>query len=471
MKKLDIHRAILALVVAFAFASCEVEPDFPLPGFTDGSREVTFRRDTVPTSYDITFGMSLSHAVESIELIDGYNSEHIDWIKDYKGDKSFSLTYTLDLTDVSDYNDTVLYRKFRIVDAAGGAYNRMCKMNIKKLSRPEVQGLTNGSTVSIQGEIYKPTGTAATGMIALKSVEYLFGGESLYKKEFTETIYEYTLNKGVALNDFGIEEGQLYPFSVVVTDVNGRSATTTVNLTLVPAQMPSKIIWDNGNKYPHEIRMTFDEQDRISIITIGYTSALTGLMTDYNYIVGYNELGQVVSFSQEGSTTYTNAFKYDAEGKLSSAFYYKSSREIKNFAYDGNGLMTSLYHYNKTMTFPYYTDPLGLDFPLFSCYWGDRGPYYQTKMSQITEFHSVFMPTYIEGLPPFFDHGSVRTEPLYDLFTNCLMPAKVEIPQGYDGTGSSSYSGTFSYTENEDGSINKITRTFGGETTTYTFVY
>lgn len=471
MKKLY----ITVLIAALAFASCEVEPDFPLPGFTDGSREVTFRRDTVPTSYDLTFSMNLSRAVESIELIDGYSNEHLDWIEDYNGTTQFDLVYTQDLTAISDYNDTTLYRKFRILDTAGAAYNRMCKMNIKKLSRPEVVGLTNGSTVSIQGEIYKPSGTAATGMIALKSVEYLFGDESLYTKTFTDTlIYEYPLSKGVSLLDFNIEKEELYPFSVVVTDANDRSETTTVNLALVPAMMPSKIIWDNGGAYFHEISMSFDVQERISVITVGYANGLTGVLTDYDYILEYNDLGQVISFNQDGSTTYTNKYEYNEDGSLKSAFYYKSGREIKDFVYDENGLMTSLYHYNKTMTFPYYTDPLGLDFPLLSVCWGNRGPYYQTKLSQFTEFYSFFLPTYIEELPPFFDQGSARTEPIYDLFTNKLLPAKMELPDSelYDGIGTSSYVGTYSYTLNEDGTLNRITKTLSGSVSdTYTFEY
>ncbi|MFV0291207.1 MAG: hypothetical protein ACK5IJ_10010 [Mangrovibacterium sp.] len=478
MKKLHLNILLATLMSALAFASCEVEPDFPLPGFTEGNREVTFRRDTVPTSYDITFGMSLNNAVASIELIDGYDSEHITWIEDYNGMKSFSLTYTQDLTNIDTYNDTALYRKFRIVDTAGGAYNRMCKMNIKKLSRPEVVGLTDGKTIAIQGEIYKPSGKAATGMIALKSVEYLFGEESLYQKSFTDTVlYEYTLNKGVSLLDFNIEEGELYPFSVVVTDANDRSVATTINLSLVPAKMPTKIIWDNGNKYPHEIKMTLDEQERISVITVSYASALTGAFTDYDYILTYNDLGQVVSFNQDASTTYTNSFSYDAEGNLSSAFYYKSSREIKDFMYNDKELLTSCYHYNKIITFPYYTDPLELDFPLFSVHWGDRGPYYQTKMSQITEFHSLFMPTFIEELPPFFDMGAVRTEPIFTLFTNRLLPAKIEVPNSdiYGGTGTSSSTGTVTYDENENGTIHKITMNYASGSLkgihTYTFVY
>lgn len=473
MKTLKIKHLLLVCLGLLAFASCQVEPDFPLPGFTDGSREVSFRRDTVPTTYDITFGMSLSAEVASIEVIDGYNNEHLDWINDHNGSTDFNLSYSIDLTKISSENDTVLYRKFRIVDSRDAAYNRMCKMIIKKLSRPEVVGMTEGSTVAIQGDIFKPSGTAATGMIALKSIEYLFGEESLYKQEFTgdSLIYEHSLSKGVALADYNIEKGTLYPFSVVVTDANDRSEKTTVNLSLVPALLPSKILWDNGKNYAHEILIATDEQDRISEITVRYANSTTGEFTDYLFLLEYNELGQVVSFNRDGSSTYTNKFEYDADGKLSSAFYRKSQREITDFTYDEKGLMTSIYHYNKTMTFPYTTDPLDIDLPLFSCYWGNRGPYYLTRMSQITEFYSVFVPTFIEELPPFFELGNTRSAPIYDLFTNRLLPAKVEIPEGLDGTGSKSEEGIFTYTTNEDGTIDKIVRNFVSGIDTYTFVY
>lgn len=466
MKKLY----ITVLIAAFAFASCEVEPDFPLPGFTDGTRDVTFRRDTVPTSYDIGFSMTLSNPVKSIELIDGYNSEHIDWMEDYSGQKEFTLTYTQDLTGISSYNDTALYRKFRIVDTAGGAYNRMCKMTILKLSRPEVIGISEGSTVNIQGEIFKPTAKIATGMVPLKSVEYLWGEETCYYYEFTDSRYEYTLNKGVGLMDYDVDEGAEYPFSIVVTDTNNRSETTKFNVKVSPMVKPSRVIFTNTANTVYYFDFTYDDENRIT--EMAYINAKTG-STSYTYIFAYDDNDMVSSLTRRSSSDRIIDYSYDENNRLTAIGNYK---DYTNFTYDGDGTLLKYHNGSEYIERPFYADILDINAKLLTLYMNYYGP--NTSDSYIAEvksYSSVYMPTYIKGLPPFINFGTATAQYfLYDLFCYMLMPSYVSLLDGYESGSEANYSAEM----NEDGTLHRVTATYSanskwyaGKSLNYEFIY
>lgn len=480
MKRSYIKQMLIVLCSILAFASCQIEPDFPLPGFTTGDREVTFRRDTVMYSYEITFGMELINGVSEITLSDGYTNEFIDNIYGYEGEKNFTLSYVEDLTPISLDVDTTLYRAFRIVDSKGGIFNRTCKLIIKKLSQPEVIGLTDGSTVSIQGPIYSPQGTAGTGMIPMASVEYLFADESRYKIEFTDTlVYEYKLNKGVSLNDDNLEEGNLYPFSIIVRDTEGRENTTTVNLKLTPAKMPSKVLWNNAGN-THELQFITDENNRISqVVLYTFYASNPGNNKIYNHVLTYDENDNVTSFKLEGDTRYDNFYTYDVDGKLSGVTCNNNNkpRQLSNFKYNEDGIMQSYYDGSTQVNYPLYTDPLGINLYLFSLYTGRYGISATTDYAQITSFNSVFMPTYIEGLPPFFAFTSSRQLPFVDLLTNMLIPD--ELSPSSLIMSSLPTSGKFTYEMNDDGTIHKIyvryltgsLSTGTSATNSYEFVY
>jgi len=468
-----------------------VEPDFPLSGFENTQREITIRRDTVPDFFDLKLNLNVPNGVKNIEVTDGLTNEFIDYIDGYKDKRNFDMVYKIDVRPISKKIDTVLHFLFRVVDNNDIGFNKAVIINIKKESIPELIEFEGGDVINLSGPIYKPEGIASTGAVPLKSIEYTFDGNQKYFYQVPNDtiIYEYELSKGVSFQKDNMLKNQPYPFSITITDTRGLTYTKEVSLILsVVPQIPKSISYYNHKNKLTIINIETDDLNRIDSVYYSTSSSIFTFSFEYGENDKVNKMAYSSYYKKYARDTRNEyEFEYNEGGQVETirkVYYkvfddepsiqedYEESLIAQRFDYDSTGFPTSFYGESEVVEGPFYTDPFDLGEPLFS-------GYYQTynitstlerNFSEVIEFKTVFMPTFIEGLPPFVYTSSPTMGWFYDLFTRKLMPDKVrsQRPEYYNNDAYYYlWEPNYSYETTPEGLIDRMTLTFTGGSSSY----
>ncbi len=480
----------IAALLILVLWSCQKDPEFPDPGFELEDQEVEVRRDTADV-YSVQMQMEVPNGVENIEILNATNYELIETIEAYDGKKNFVFNYDIDLTPFE--TDTVLYYIFKVNDKDNRTTNRGFTLSVKQFSFPEIR-LVGGTSLNVVVPIYQLKGLVSTGLNELESVQVLFKGDEVfyYAPDASSAEYEYILSKTIGFGT--LVEGEEYNLDIIIKDRKGQSSTITVTVRKSDVlKLPATInVYNSYRNTTDVITISYDDNKRIHQMEhyFGYS----GLIQEYFLV--YNDMGMVDTITRKarydsdyyqeyGYDYYNQIFKYkEGTTQLDQILRYNyfvsddgsveitkdNEIESQDFQYDENGVLVS--YYGKSATYQAnYVDPFETGEKIFAEYWEyDYYKVVEKNREYRTTFEPVYMPSYIEGLPPYTSVTSVR-EVFCDLFlTKYVVTSTEATSDEYDGTYLEEPS--YTYETDADGNVTTITRNFlyNGWDTRY-FVY
>lgn len=494
MKKNLLLIALFGLLVVLMFQSCQEDPIFPDPGFEISDQRVEVRRDTADY-YNIHMTMKVPNKVKEIVVLDGLDYTLLETINDYNGKTNFDFDYIVDLTSILE--DTVLNYIIKVTDQDGRSFNRGVRISVKRFSFPEIK-LTGGNNIAVAAPAYNLKGIISTGLNTIQSVRVVFKGEVQYTfdAEPGQELYEMPLEALVFLGN--LEEGQVYPIEIIISDNKGQESTTIVNVRKGTTVIkPYKILYTNYLNVLTEIIPTYDDQDNLLTFGVHFPNGAVyyaefeyndlGMVNKYTY-TSFDTAGgfsrkTVYSFNYiEGTKQLINIqsqdFNYDTAGNITSESAVTT--EASNFVYDGNTTKVISFRTSSTVGNVYYSDPFNLGEYIY-------GEFFQNSsyMSSNTlrrqhyeEYDPVLIPTYTEALPPFFDAGSSVLFRIFQdlLYNKYVMTKTVPTDPAYSDTYL--WKTSFTYETDDNGNITQISKvftdgtyTFKGKTELYTFFY
>ncbi len=473
-----------------SFSACQDDPVFPDPGFELEDQDVAVRRDTADI-YRVSMEMDVPNGVDYIEVLNATNYELVETVDLYDGQKNFIFNYDIDLTAFE--NDTVLYYIFKVMDNDSRSTNRGFTLSVKGFSFPEIK-LVGGTSLNVVVPVYQLQGIVSTGLNELASVQVNYKGEEqfLYEPAADTAIYEYILSEVIGFGT--LVQGEAYDMDILIKDRKGQSSTTTITVRKSDGlKLPVKVNLYNYAGINSYLEFEYDDNNRV--VNIDYTWETGSFRT---YHLSYNDLGVVdtmrlvnANSDESGYNHYSMIYNYkenttqlDHIVKREIIYYNNGTVEIKtddevesyDFQYNEDGVLTSFVGKSQTIYMDF-ADPFGTGESVFFEYWANYNYYaINDKYRQHrTGFQPIYMPTYIDGLPPFFT--LYRTD--IKLFCTLLYNKYI-----FTGTEASSddYSGTgleepnFTYETDADGNLLSLTENFikfGWQTNTnvYTFSY
>ncbi len=467
-----------ATLLTLVLWSCQKDPEFPDPGFELEDQEVEVRRDTADV-YSVQMQMEVPNGVQNIEILNATNYELIETIETYNGKKNFVFNYDIDLTSFE--TDTVLYYIFKVNDKDNRSTNRGFTLSVKQFSFPEIQ-LVGGTSLNVVVPIYQLKGLVSTGLNELESVQVLFKGDEVfyYAPDATSAEYEYILSETIGFGTLVADEE--YNLDVIIKDRKGQISTTTITVRKSDVlKLPTSInVYDGYRNITNVISLDYDEQNRINHFEYYY--AFSGKTADFYFT--YNDLGMVDTatykyrydsdyyqeygykyFNQifkykEGITQLDKILRYDYflsdEGVVE--IYTDNEVESQDFQYDEDGVLIS--YYGKSDTYQVqFADPFGTGEKVFAEYWQyDYFKIPEKNRQHRTAFEPIYMPCYMEGLPPFISLSSLG-EILCDLFMTKYVVTDTEASSELY-TGNYLEEPTYTYETDADGNVTTITRNF-----------
>ncbi|MCG8578290.1 MAG: hypothetical protein MI866_00135 [Bacteroidales bacterium] len=404
------------LLISLAFSSCQLEPDFPVPGFDNTDLEWEIRRDTVPTIFEMGIFMTVPNGIETIEVKDAITNDHIDYITGYEGKQEVKMIYPLDLTPISTDVDTVLNFTFRAVDKRGAGFNRSVRLHVYKTSRPELVDLEGGKQVNINVPVYAPRGRVTCGAVPIKSIEYRFNDEQrFYFEPPADTlIYDYDLATDVGLKNME-NGGDTGLFEIIITDDRDWVYTEQINLTFVDyVIVPSKVSFTSK-----EWIIETDEFNRIikmqTTASTGDTDQLDISYHDNGYVEHINSSYTTPSVIYMHSSTYVfdelNRYKeirkttYRIDTADDSKYNESEVIVANEFVYDANGFLKSYVAVDRSLRMErddFYKDHFGTGQPLFTVYLNGRSAR-EAKQIALLTFKPVRNPIHINFYMPITD--------------------------------------------------------------------
>ncbi|WP_430809672.1 MULTISPECIES: hypothetical protein [unclassified Carboxylicivirga] len=417
----------LLCLVTCLFYACQKVPTFPDPGFKLENQDVEVRRDTADF-YTVKMQMEVPNGVDNIEVLNATNYELVESISAYAGKKNFEFNYEIDLRSFE--KDTVLYYIFKVTDQDKRSFNRGFTLSVKRLSFPEIR-LVGGTSLNVVVPVYQLKGLISTGLNELESVQVLFKNEEQYAyiPGANEAVYEYILSEQIGFGT--LVAGEEYPLDIIIKDRKGQTSITTIMVRKSDVlKQPVGI-----NVYTYSGRnlyfgLEYDELHRVSKITKQWENS-----DDIDsYLLSYNEMGCVDTitylsryesdyYQEYGLNQYGHVYKYkEGTAQLDQILYFdifyndngsveiRSNYEIEsqNFQYNENGILTSYYGESATHEMQY-TDPFNTGEFIFADYW--QFDYYNIldkNRQHRTDFVPLYMPSYLEGLPPFLSLSDKR---------------------------------------------------------------
>lgn len=296
----------IAIFLLSLFLGCKNDFVFPDPGFDLVSgKSVVVRRDTA-NSYMIRLNVKAPAGIESIQILNGRSYELLDELFEYGGQEDFLFQYRLDFTEIDENRDSVLIYNVRIITRDERAFNSSFKIDLKKLSRPELILPNNeyiGTTVPVVGI----RGLASAGIYKLKSIRISIDGEVLYRVP-DEELRDSSEYKLVANVIYPFEVGKEYQLCIEVTDERGERIERNILIKGIRTKKANRVVVISGGRDYGLYDIYYDESDRIN--KIGYSCMV---MPADSYVLN---------------------FVYDPDGNVKRCeYYYDNNPKIRTLAY------------------------------------------------------------------------------------------------------------------------------------------
>lgn len=487
-----LYTVLMGVFGLLLFQACQDDPAFPDPGFEISDQRVEVRRDTADY-YNVHMRMTVPNKVKEILVLDGLDYSLVETITDYNGKTNFDFDYVVDLTDITV--ETVLNYIIKVTDEDGRSFNRGIRIHVQPFSFPEID-LVGGSNVAVAAPAYNVRGTVSTGLNTISSIKVIYNGKEFYS--FTagvnDEIYEMDLKALVYLTD--LEIGDENQIEIIIKDNTGQESTTIVTVRKTDTvKKPYRVNIINNSGTIFYLTPTYDAEGKI--VTLDYHTPSKSTWNYYEF--KYNELNMVdtiIQYPYESDGSLYKGYKYftyinyvEGTTQLSTIEYQENTydevgnlvsvgdidEERFNFVYDVDGNVDAFDYSRYTAAGVYYDDPFDLGESIFVQYWqAESYMRYADRIQIFAEFDPVLMPTYMEGLPPFCNHISIR-DILNDIFWNKYMPLYTESASNPSSPYQYLNLPKYTYETDVEGNITEIVKVFTGylegNKTTYLFFY
>lgn len=466
---IKMFRCLMAVALAGTLFACQDIPAFPDPGFDFISdKTVEVRRDTAD-SYEIVMRMNVPNGVDRIELLNGMNYELIESFAEYKGKDRFEFKYRVDFSNINV--DTTLNFIIKVIDLDARSFNRGMTIKVKRFSIPEIL-VNSGDHVGISSPTYLVRAKITTGMNTIDSIKVLFEGK------VQKTIVPDHLIKDTIINELVVlgtmEWDKEYHLDIVAKDNKGQETTKRLTVLRKELQKPKSLSYYEAGIFWGTIYFQYDDKGRLKSYVWDYTR----IKQVYTYTYTYNEQGLVSSVAWQyyyPTGLYTNYYKdrYYYKPNSTQLDYATSQNEklydtgafvsnsetkfIENVVYNSNGTISSVVSGATLIDNLSYDPGFTPNDWIFAEYW--YTPYSAIRMQyrqKRIDFQPVFMPTYVEGLPPFSSESGYTKELFCNLFISKYIYGKNQRLQDPSYDKCSSYS----YVTDSEGRITNIIRTY-----------
>lgn len=401
--------AIWVIWVGILCLGCEDDPKFPDPGFdmlTD--KEVTIRRDTAE-AYTIHLKVNAPAGIQTIQLLNGRTYEVIEEMPEYRGKTIFDFSHEIPFDGITETRDSVLIYTLRIVTEDRRAYNSSFKINLLKLSVPEI-ALEGGNIIGTTAPLVTARGKVTTGINTIGSIRIFVDDWQQLELagEEVEGKAEYDLDRIVP---YDFETGKDYQLRIEIIDNKGQVHNELVTVKGIELKKPRRITYLRRGTAPYyTYDLTYDEQGRIKTIYFDWVDYPGEMAADAE--ITYDAEGRVTLFEY----TYSGAnlsleYTYNAAGQLEKvvdAVYYLNDPEnvtvretIQNIIYRPDGTVFAFDVGITTVDNLQYADGFLPGEKIYTEKWSARPGMMSLGARRVKAgFTPVLMPTYIEGLPP-----------------------------------------------------------------------
>lgn len=467
MKKVFLIIALIGLF--FAMEACKDDPVFPDPGFDMLSdKNYVVRRDTAE-EFMLRLNINAPAGIEVIQILDGRTYDLLEELTTYKGQTNFLFQHPIRFDNIDKNQDSVLMYNVRIVTQDSRAFNSSFKIDLKKLSRPEL-ALVSGKIIGTCAPVVGIKGIVETGIYKLQSIKILIDGNERYSVPEAE-IKDSTHFKLDANVTYNFETGKEYPVEIVVCDERGETCREELTVKGIKMKKAVKINMARDEEQYATYDIGYDEQGRIIKITYecpDYTS------DSFIMEIFYNEDSSVAEtkyyFHQDPTfkTQVFMTFTYDVEGFLEKAIHWvipdpsdpetkKEYAVLQNFKYRSDGTIQSFDNGITTYDDIQYADGFFEGEKIFAESWKQSPEYMTLGVRRIKKgFVPVLNPLYIEGLPKVWTARWFGENKLADLFWYKYV--YTETAPGPNNTEGLSYWIQYAYTCGEDGQLATFTR-------------
>lgn len=392
-------------------AGCASDPVFPDPGFdllTD--KKIVIRRDTAD-SYTIALNVKAPAGIDNIQILNGRTFDVLEELPQYKGKKDFLFNYRLNFDGIDKNRDTVLIYNVRIQTLDERAFNSSFKIDLKKLSVPEIM-LPNNEVIGTTVPLVSIIGLASTGIYKISSLKIYVNGEEKYVVPQEEL---------AGKSEYRFETNIYYPFevgredlvSIELADERNQKKRTDITVKgIEPKRVRSLRVTEDNKPYGY---MNFEYNGHGQIVKIiSICSAMS--TTSFSISFEYNQEGQV-KHCDYYLTDYPNTMVYIdfnyVNGVLHDAkhirYYVDNPSDIsvyddfQNFKYRADGTVQSYDVGITTIKEVQYANGFVEGEKLFAEKWNDRVSRIPLGSRQIkTGFVPVINPIYIKGMPPIW---------------------------------------------------------------------
>lgn len=392
-------------------AGCASDPVFPDPGF-DLLTEKNFvvRRDTAD-SFTIALNVKAPGGIDVIQILDGRTFDVVEELPQYKGRTDFLFNYRLDFSNINKNQDSTMIYNVRIQTQDNRAFNSSFKINLKKLSVPEIM-LSNGDIIGTTVPVVGILGVVSTGIYKIGSVKIYVNGTEKYSvpQEKLEGKSEYRLETNIFYPFAVGKEDQL---SVELVDERGQRKQVDITVKGIEPKKVKHMVVTKDDKPYGTIDFEYDALWRMTRITsISSAEAWMSFSAGFTY----NEAGQVVRCEYYLVNTPTTQCYIDfnyVDGLLHDALHvnYKTATpdtktvydDLQNFKYRPDGTILSYDAGITTIKEIQYADGFVEGEKLFA----ERLVNLITKLplggrQMKTGFVPVINPLYIKGMPPIW---------------------------------------------------------------------
>ena len=392
----------MTLCAMLFFGACEDEPQFPDPGFdmlTD--KELTIRRDTAE-EFMLQLKVNALAGIEKIQILNGRNYNVIDELNQYNGQKEFVFQYPLSFEGIDKSRDSVLIYTVRIMTYDKRAYNSSFKINLLKLSVPEITTPYNG-VIGTTIPLVLVKGDITTGMYTLESIK-IFIDDNLQldvPKDEIQGLSTYSLNKIIPYN---FENEKDYNLCIEITDNKGQIRNENLTVRGVELKKPKTIDVLEQNTIIGTYEFIYDEQGRIS------TYQYTDIKYDYYNIDAtfiYDAQGHVSTLDYYYTGVLLRVeYTYEEDGTLSRIVNKNANSGteydvIQNIRYREDGTISSFDAGITTFPEIQYADGFLPNEKLYIEKWEyNAGSMNLQARRKKADIMPVAMPTYIDGLSP-----------------------------------------------------------------------